>query len=205
MKKKWLSFSSISNVVLIVFFLAMVFIPEVKAWTIQSLMKIGLFQPDVPKTEQNTDDRAHNTILPPILFKDADGNIVDISRQKDKVIFINFWATWCPPCIAEMPAINELYNKFKGNHNVLFIMADMDQDLSKAGKFMKKKGFDLPVYTPASEIPEELYTGTLPTTVVLDKSGKISFHHEGTADYSNPEVAAFITGLAGRPAVDAGL
>jgi thiol-disulfide isomerase/thioredoxin len=199
MKRTWFSLSNISNALFIVFFLAMIFVPEVKAWTIQKLMKVGLFQPDVPEIPVN-----RNTVSKPaqfpIVFKDAGGRIVDLATQKDKVIFINFWATWCPPCIAEMPAIQELYNQFKDEKNVLFIMADMDHDFAKAQAFMIKKGFDLPVYASVSKIPEEIYTGTLPTTVILDKSGNVSFHHEGTADYSNPEVAAFIRKLtSGNP------
>jgi thiol-disulfide isomerase/thioredoxin len=195
MKKKWFTWSNFSNAVLILFFLAMILIPDVKAWTIRNLMKIGLFQPDVPEVAVNQNAALTRAYIP-IVFRDADGQIVDLSTQKDKVIFINFWATWCPPCIAEMPAIQELYNQFKDNKNVLFIMADMDDNFSKAQSFMTKRGYDLPVFTPMSQIPAAMYTGTLPTTVILDKSRNISFHHEGTADYSNPEVAAFIRQLA---------
>jgi len=195
MKKKWFSLSNISNILLIVFILAMVFIPDVKAWTIQNLMKIGLFQPDVSEAPVVKTGQDGN-LLKGLRFQDHEGNLVDLEAQKGKVIFINFWATWCPPCIAEMPAIQELYHQFKDNGNVMFIMADMDQDFSKAQAFMKKKALDLPVYGPASNIPDELYTGTLPTTAIFDRSGNLSFHHTGTADYSNPKMTAFIRKLS---------
>ena len=197
MKKKWLSFSNISNAVMIAFFLAMLLIPEVKGWTIRNLMKIGMFQPDVPELAVKKSASLSGSDLPKsMLFRDGAGNIVDISKLKGKVVFINFWATWCPPCIAEMPAIDELYGQFKDDENILFILAEMDNDYPKAEAFMKKKGFSAPLYTPMSALPEVMYTGTLPTTVILDKSGNISFHHEGTADYSNPKIAAFISNLA---------
>lgn len=192
MKKKWFTWSNISNAFFVVFILAMMFIPEVKAWTIQGLMKVGLFQADVPETDHDASSAFR--IPSGVIFSDADGRTIDLAAQKGKVIFINFWATWCPPCIAEMPSINGLYHTFKDNKDVLFIMADMDDDFAKAEAFMKKKGLDLPVYS-VNALPRDMYTGTLPTTVIIDQSGNMVFHHEGTADYSNPKIKEFIQKL----------
>lgn len=198
MKKRWFTISNISNVLLIVFLLAMVLIPDVKAWTIRGLMKIGLFQPGIPETSVRSGGSA-SSLLNGLVFEDQQGNIKDLAVQKDKVVFINFWATWCPPCIAEMPAIQQLYNTFKDDDRVVFVMADMDDNPRKAQAFMEKKGLDLPVYTPASRIPDALYTGTLPTTVILDRSGKLAYRHEGAADYASPKMTAFIRRLLETP------
>lgn len=197
MKKKWFTLSNIFTGIFIVFILAMLLNPALKATVIQGLMKIGLFQPDMPEVSGN--EKITSSLLPEdkeILLRNVDGNILDLSAQKGKVIFINFWATWCPPCIAEMPSINRLYQKFKNNGNILFIMVDVDNNFDKSNAFMKKKGFALPVYTQVNDIPAKYFSGTLPTTVILDKSGKLVFHHEGVADYSNSEVADFIKKLS---------
>jgi thiol-disulfide isomerase/thioredoxin len=197
MKKKWFTLSNIFTGIFIVFILAMLLNPGLKATVIQGLMKIGLFQPDMPKVSGN--EKITSSLLPEdkeILLRNVDGTIFDLSAQKGKVIFINFWATWCPPCIAEMPSINKLYQKFKDDKNVLFIMVDVDNNPDKSNNFMKKKGFALPVYTQVSDIPTKYFSGTLPTTVILDKSGNIAFHHDGVADYSNSEVADFIKKLS---------
>jgi thiol-disulfide isomerase/thioredoxin len=197
MKKKWFTLSNIFTGIFIVFILAMLLNPGLKATVIQGLMKIGLFQPDMPKVSGN--EKITSSLLPEdkeILLRNVDGTIFDLSAQKGKVIFINFWATWCPPCIAEMPSINKLYQKFKDDKNVLFIMVDVDNNPDKSNTFMKKKGFALPVYTQVSDIPTKYFSGTLPTTVILDKSGNIAFHHDGVADYSNSEVADFIKKLS---------
>lgn len=197
MKKKWFTFSNISTGIFIVFILAMLFSPGLKATVIQGLMKVGLFQPDMPKMTENKNlILSHPVADKEVLFRDQDGNTIDLSAQKDKVVFINFWATWCPPCLAEMPSINKLYQQFKDDEEVMFIMVDVDNKPEESGAFMKKKGFALPVYTPAGEIPAKYFSGTLPTTVILDKSGSIVFHHEGVADYSNSEVAGFIRKLS---------
>jgi thiol-disulfide isomerase/thioredoxin len=197
MKKKWFTLSNIFTGIFIVFILAILLNPALKATVIQGLMKIGLFQPDMPEVSGN--EKITSSLLPEdkeILLRNVDGTILDLSAQKGKVIFINFWATWCPPCIAEMPSINRLYQKFKNNGNILFIMVDVDNNFDKSNAFMKKKGFALPVYTQVNDIPAKYFSGTLPTTVILDKSGKLVFHHEGVADYSNSEVADFIKKLS---------
>lgn len=196
--KKWFTFSNISTAVLLVFILTLFVSPDAKGWLIQNLMKIGLFQPDVPRasSDQGNEVAAQPAPAQEVIFSDDKGNSIKLSEQKGKVVFINFWATWCPPCIAEMPSIDRLYAKYKNNKDVLFIMVDVDGKYEQSSAFMKKGKYSLPVSIPASEIPTEYFAGSMPTTVILDKSGKIAFHHVGGADYSNPEVAAFIDKLS---------
>jgi thiol-disulfide isomerase/thioredoxin len=131
-----------------------------------------------------------------ILFTSSDGKILDLAHLKGKVVFLNFWATWCPPCIAEMPSINSLYNKLKKNENVIFILADVDSNLKRSDSFMKKNKYNLPVYIPSGPMPHQLFQGNLPTTVIINKRGEIVFNHEGMADYSSPEIEKFIVDLS---------
>ena len=193
MKKKWFTLSNILTAIIILLLVTLTFSPAFKGWTMQNLMKIGLFQPEIPKGSENPQN------LPPIeeaAFKDGEGKTIVLSEQKGKVVFINFWATWCPPCIAEMPSINKLYNQFKDDKNVLFLMVDLDNNYANSSAFMTKGGYNLPVYTSSSGIPAAYFSGSLPATVILDKNGRMSFHHVGGADYSNPEVANHIKKLS---------
>lgn len=192
MKKKWLSPSNIFSVMMVIFIGAMVISPQVKGWTIQSLMKIGLFQPKIDKQP----DEAAAEPLPNVYFKDGDGKTIDLASLKGKVIFINFWATWCPPCIAEMPSINSLHSKFKDNEKVVFLMVDVDGNYQKSDSFMKKHQYDLAVVSPASEIPPVFMQGAVPTTVILDPEGKMVYRQEGAADYSSAEMTEMIARLA---------
>lgn len=195
--KKHFTVSNLISAFLVVFVLAILIQPNFKGYILQNLMKIGLFQPEVPKISEvaiaATDSSVDNE---DILFKSMDGQIVNLKDQKGKVVFINFWATWCPPCVAEMPSIQKLYSTLKEDERILFLLVDMDNKPEKSQKFMDKRRFNLPVYTPASSIPDILFTRALPTTIVLNKNRKIVFKHEGTADYSNAEFINYIKELA---------
>lgn len=128
-------------------------------------------------------------------FKDGEGNEVHLRSLEGKVVFINFWATWCPPCKIEMPSINQLYLKLKDREDVVFLMVDVDDDYQNASKFVGDNHYAFPVYTPFGPIPKAYLGGAIPTTVILDKTGKMVTRHEGAADFNQPEVEAFIREL----------
>ena len=181
---------TIINVVFIILLLAVLFVPPVKAMVIRGLMEIGLFKPDI-----NNKSLTVAKDLSTIKFKDANGKVVNLEELKGKVVFLNFWATWCPPCLAEMPSVNKLHQQFKNDADVVFLMIDADGDFKKAQMYMDKRKYQMPVYTFASELPAALFKGSLPTTIVFDKKGRVSFNEEGAADYSNPKFIAFIKQL----------
>lgn len=195
-KKQWLSLSNLSTGLLIIFALAMFISPDFKGWTIQQLMKIGLFKADLKENHLAAEKNSNSSSAPTsVLFTDGNENLLNVQNQKGKVVFINFWATWCPPCIAEMPSIENLYKRFKDNKKVIFLLVDVDGNYMKSSAFMKDKKLTLPVYLPAGEIPKSYFSGSLPTTVILDSTGKMVYNHVGAADYGSKEVADFISSM----------
>lgn len=140
------------------------------------------------QTEEVTQMEAVNPAASDITFQDENGNMVSLSSLKGKVVFINFWATWCPPCIQEMPTINELKKSYKDNDDIVFLMVDVDHNIEKSTAFMNNKNYDLTVYVPASQIPSDYLNGAIPTTVVLDRNGNMAARMEGGRDYGSPEI-----------------
>lgn len=125
-----------------------------------------------------------------------DGSTVPFESLKGKVVFLNIWATWCPPCLAEMPNIQSLYEKM-GSDKVAFVMLSVDEGgMDKVKKFIQKKKYTFPVYMPASQFPQEFYSNAIPTTFIISPDGKIVAKQEGMADYDTPEVVAFLQKLA---------
>jgi thiol-disulfide isomerase/thioredoxin len=182
---------NVFNILLVTFLLIVAFVPSAKAFMLQGLMEIGLFKPNVNALNNPAPIKGVSAVR----FTDSQGKVLDLASLKGKVVFLNFWATWCPPCQAEMPSINKLYSQFKDDPNVVFILVDADSDLPKAQKFLDRKHYTFPVYQAASDIPEQLFKGSLPTTVVFDKKGRISFNEEGAANYANKKFVAFVQQL----------
>ncbi|GGK78845.1 TlpA family protein disulfide reductase [Rufibacter glacialis] len=129
-------------------------------------------------------------------MRDLEGKVVAFESLKGKVIFLNIWATWCPPCIAEMPNIQRLYEKV-GSDKIAFVMLSVDQKgIDKVKKFITRKGYTFPVYMPASQLPEEFSSPAIPTTYIISPAGQIVAQQKGMAEYDTPEVREFLEKMA---------
>lgn len=192
MKKKRTLQSNLLNALFFVLLGVILFVPSAKAMLMQGLMEIGLFKPD---TEQKTATEIPAIQGAAIRFSDAKGKTFTLQDLKGKVVFLNFWATWCPPCLAEMPSINKLYEQYKNDPQVVFVLVDADGKLDKAQAYLDRKKFALPVYNLDTAVPEVLFSGSLPTTVVLDKQGRISYNESGAANYASKAFVKFIEKL----------
>jgi thiol-disulfide isomerase/thioredoxin len=187
--RKHFSASNIIFVVLMVLVVITWLNPGAKVELIRGLMAVGAFKPD-------PDDyaRIHKepVRLPDYSYRDTSGNIISISGLKNKVVFVNYWATWCPPCLAEMPSVNKLFMKFKNNANIVFVMVDTDNDLLKSATYFKNHHYSLPLYTSVNKFPDTLLDGTIPTTLIFGKDGKLKYKHTGAADYDSDKFNEFL-------------
>ncbi len=125
----------------------------------------------------------------------ANGAAVDFGQFKGKVVFLNFWATWCPPCVAEMPAIQALYDQL-GSDQVQFVMVATNDETAKVKKFLARKGYTFPVYELNGPLPSCYQSSVVPTTFVIDRQGNIVARHQGMANYDSEEFRAFLRNLA---------
>lgn len=165
--------------------------PNAKSWFLQQLMHTGLFNAKI------TNKSPEPAVVPAddFSFESENGSVQSTSALRGKVVFINFWASWCPPCRAEFPSIEKLYVKLKGNPNIFFLMINEDTNLSAANAYLHQESYTIPYYKANSNVPIEIYKGSLPTTVVLDKKGNIRFHHTGFANYSSKKFVKQIEDL----------
>lgn len=167
------------NVLLIAFVLLMFFNPDAKAWMLQRLFSVGLFKAEIKKDAAKNESPNSS-----FLFTNAEGRTMSTAELKGKVVLVNFWASWCPPCRAEMPSLEALYKKLGKDDRYVFLFINEDEDQAKAIAYLKKDKLTIPLYTRSGNIPDELFSGTLPTTIVLNKEGKIVFKHKGVANYN---------------------
>ena len=133
-----------------------------------------------------------------IILIDENGKKIALSELKGKVVFVNFWATWCRPCVEEMPSIRDLKDKFKGNDNIVFVLLNVEANLTKSKKFMKDKNYDLPVYVAADTIPSQYFQGAIPTTLIFNKKGELEAQMQGGQDFDQPEIYEALKKLTGQ-------
>lgn len=129
----------------------------------------------------------------PVQMVDSNNQPVALEDFKGKVLFVNNWASWCPPCIAEMPSIAGLKKKLEGTE-VEFLMVSFDEDKSKAKAFMTRRKFDFDVYFPGKEYP--FITSSIPATFIVDKTGKTVAGHIGMTDYNSDGIVGQLKALA---------
>ncbi|MEK6481890.1 TlpA disulfide reductase family protein [Catalinimonas sp. 4WD22] len=157
----------------------------------QGVLATGLIKPEVQ--ERNTSEIEF--LSGDMILESASGERTALSQLQGKVLFINFWATWCPPCIAEMPGINKLF-EHTDTDEVAFLMISRDEDFSKAIAFVQRKGFDFPIYRLKSPLPSVLQSRVLPTTYIIKKDGEIVVAHQGMADYNNEKMKELLKQLS---------
>lgn len=127
-------------------------------------------------------------ILPSFSLVNDKGQVLDLAQFKGKRVFVNLWATWCPPCRAEIPSIQKLYAKTDKNKAV-FVMLSLDNNFEKAKEFAAKTEMGLPVYYPAASLPALFTTEGIPVTFIFNEKGELIHRQEGGSDYDTKHFA----------------
>lgn len=129
-------------------------------------------------------------------FSDLDGRTTSFADLRGKVVVVNLWATWCPPCRAEMPYLRNLWKKFEGNDG-LRVLCISTETAAEVRAHPMSRDLDMPLYVFDPPAPPELQAEGLPTTYIFDRQGKVVFGHTGMARWDADEIVAYLEGLLG--------
>jgi thiol-disulfide isomerase/thioredoxin len=119
-------------------------------------------------------------VADPLMFKltRLDGSTLEMNSLRGKVIVINFWATWCGPCLTELPLFEKTMAKHKDDKGVVFLALSTDEDRGLVPPYLKQHKFNLPV-AYAEYLNDFFAVNSIPTTIILDAGGQISFRQAG--------------------------
>ena len=139
---------------------------------------------------------------PDFCLEGLNGEKVQLKTLKGKIIFLNFWATWCGPCKEEMPSIEALYQQCK-ERNFTLLTVSLDYGApDTVRKFIEKHRYHFPVLLdPANKTLDLFEVNKIPATLIIDKNGKMIGRAIGPRNWSSPEVFSLIDQmLHDRPA-----
>jgi len=185
-----LSKRQLNNIAFIVFLLLFIFTPLKFHLSVYMNKLMAL----TPFATPSAIEKNEQVSLESYQWKLIDKNhtIIDFENEKGNVVFINFWATWCPPCVAEMPSLQELYDAYDGKVTFLFVASD---EVERVNAFMLKKGYTFPIHYAHNKAPAALEHSSIPTTYLIDKSGRIVLKKAMVADWSSEEMTAILDEL----------
>jgi thiol-disulfide isomerase/thioredoxin len=123
---------------------------------------------------------------------DSNSTIFTLEKAKGKVLFVNLWATWCPPCIAEMPSMQKIYDAY-GDRVVFLFISNENQE--KVTAFLKRKNRSIPSYYPLSSSPKDIASNSIPATYIIDKKGFIVVEKIGAANWNSTSVRKLLDNL----------
>ena len=128
-------------------------------------------------------------------FEDLEGSQFSLRDFRGKTLFINYWATWCNPCLAEMPSMVELYNIYKDNQDIVFLYLSKENKNTIIDYIPKDETLSqLPLYKIISD--DELFsTRGIPTTFIVDSSGEVVVKDVGSAIWNDQSVIDYLNNI----------
>jgi thiol-disulfide isomerase/thioredoxin len=129
--------------------------------------------------------------------KQLDGPAMDMSSVKGKVVVLNFWEHWCPPCRAEIGSLQRLYEAVKGEGILVLPVFQEDPDATR--RFLQARQITMPVYQVQGELPADVAPDYIPTTCIIDPKGHVVVKDDSSARWDDPSVVEFLQALAGTP------
>lgn len=122
------------------------------------------------------------SVLPFFFVQDVKGKTFNLQSLRGKKVFVNLWASWCPPCRVEMPSIEKLYQSADSN-KVAFVILSMDDDFEQSKEFIQNQKLNLPIYYPADNLPALFTTPGIPATFIFNENGKLIKRIDGGDEY----------------------
>ena len=175
-----------SNIIFVIVVVLMLYPPS-REWFMRQIA----FSPSIENVENLKKINTYNWDL-----KGLNTDNVNFNQFKGKVIFVNFWATWCPPCRAELPMIQNFYNDYKDKIAFVFVT---NENWSTVSKFFKEKGYNLPVYNSISTMPIKFTeTNSIPASYLIDQNGHVLISETGAADWNSDKLRNLIDDLLNK-------
>jgi thiol-disulfide isomerase/thioredoxin len=184
-KKSW--FGKASDILFILIIILLI-IPSTRKELMTYGSKVRMYLTSVEKEEHSAGLDGKNTLQ----MIDEQGNRYTLNKFLDKPVLINYWATWCPPCRAEMPTLEKLYEQYGDKVNFLLLS---NQSMAEQNEYLIKKDFQLPSYQLVNRPGGAFRYSVLPTSMIISKDNKIILRKEGAVNWQSDKVREIFKNL----------
>lgn len=139
-------------------------------------------------TASEDKEEEENPLIPDFTLMSSEGEEVSLSDYAGKVVVLNFWASWCPPCKEEMPDFQKLHDELADSEETVLLMLNQTdgkrETKKKATDYLEKEGLTFPILYDKGEVGVRIFgISSIPTTVVIDKDGRLSDYALGRTKY----------------------
>lgn len=143
-----------------------------------------------------TGSLAFLSAAPSLPIYDRTGKALDLSKEKGRLIIIHFWATWCPPCVEETPALSKFWEKYRSRDDIVLYTISVDKDWKTIDDFLAKNPGSLPIYRdPEAATAQRFGTSQYPETYIANKNGRVIYRVQGAIEWADPSVQQRIVQL----------
>lgn len=170
----------------------LVMIPQTRNATVTLLLKPTLFMYQAPLLKQSI---PLDSVSGEWRLRTLSGDTCRLADFAGKPIVLNYWASWCAPCMAEMGAFKSLYGDYSDKVNFLFVS---NEDRREIARLVSRKKWGLPVFFPVKKYPEQLSANSLPTTFVIDADGDIVLRKSGMAGWNGSRMRNILDNLIAK-------
>jgi len=144
----------------------------------------------------DTVEAASNEPAPDLTLHKLGGKTIRLNEYKGKWVFLNFWATWCPPCVQEMPEMEMFYKKFKDKNLVMLAVSVDKDDPARISSFIKDHGFTFDVFLdPSGDSLDQFGTSKIPSTFIINPKGEIVSQASGPRSWMDPDIIKYFNDL----------
>lgn len=186
------SMLSLAIDLIIVLLAIFIMIPQTRKTTVTLILKPTLFMYQAPLLKQSI---PLDSVSGEWRLRTLSGDTCRLADFAGKPIVLNYWASWCAPCMAEMGAFKSLYGDYSDKVNFLFVS---NEDRREIARFVSRKKWNLPIFFPVKNYPEQLSANSLPTTFVIDADGNIVLRKSGMAGWNGSRMRNILDNLIAK-------
>lgn len=186
------SMLSLAIDLIIVLLAIFIMIPQTRKTTVTLILKPTLFMYQAPLLKQSI---PLDSVSGEWRLRTLSGDTCRFADFAGKPVVLNYWASWCAPCMAEMGAFKSLYGDYSDKVNFLFVS---NEDRREIARFVSRKKWNLPIFFPVKNYPEQLSANSLPTTFVIDADGNIVLRKSGMAGWNGSRMRNILDNLIAK-------